>query len=53
MWWHIGRVDVFGPVVGSNSTLAVTLVLHLQLPVALRHVNSDTVSIAVVWSVSV
>ena len=39
----------------SNPALAATLgpigqVLHLQLPVALRRVNSDTVSIAVVGS---
>ena len=26
--------------------------LHLQLPVALRQVNSDTVSIAMIWSAS-
>ena len=43
---------------GSNSALAAmpgTLrgkVLHLQLPVALRHVNSDIVSIAVVGNAS-
>ena len=43
-------------VVGSNSALAAMLepgqVLHLQLPVPLRRVNSDTVSITVVGSAS-
>ena len=40
-------------VVGSNPALAAAYrdlgqVIHLQLPVALRRVNSDTLSIAVV-----
>ena len=42
-------------VVRSNPALAATdlgQVFHLQLPVVLRRVNSDTVSIAVVWSAS-
>src|SRR6218665_4165947 len=47
-------------IVGSNPALAAMYtcrdlgqVLYLQLPVALRRVNSDTVSIAVVGSASV
>ena len=44
-------------VVGSNPALSATSrdlgqVLHLQLPVALRRVNSDTMSIAVFGSAS-
>ena len=44
-------------VAGSNPALAATYrdlgqVLHLQLPVALRRVKSDTVSSAVVGSAS-
>ena len=43
-------------VTGSNPALAAMLrpweVLHLQFPVALRRVNSDTVSIAAVGNAS-
>ena len=44
-------------IAGSNPVLAATYadlghVLHLQLPVSLRRVNSDTVSIVVVGSAS-
>ena len=43
-------------VMGSNLALptkwGLGQALHLQLPVALRHVNSDTVSTAVVGSAS-
>src|SRR6218665_2758291 len=57
-WWHIGRVDAFGPGVrgfeshSSRHARYLGQVLHLQLPVAIRRVISDTVSIAVVGSAS-
>ena len=56
-WWCIGRMPFDRKVAGSNPALAATYrdlgqVLHLQLPAALRRVNSDTVSIAVVGNVS-
>ena len=58
VWWRIGGVDAFRPespgfeshLNRSNSDLGQ--VLHLQLPIAFQHVNSDTVSIAVVGSTS-
>jgi len=56
-WRRIGRVDAFRPEgrgFESRSSRQVGRdlgqVLHLQLPVSLRRVNSDTVSIAVVGS---
>ena len=58
VWRHIGWVIAFGPegrgFESHSSRHATDLgqVLHLQLPVALRRVNSDTVSIAVVVSAS-
>ena len=54
--WRIGRVDAFRPEGHGfeyRSSRHVGQVLHLQLPVALRRVNSDTLSIGVVGSVSV
>ena len=45
-WW--GSAPSVWMVAGSNRTLATMedlgQVLHSQLPVALQHVNSDTVS---------
>ena len=58
VWWHIGCVDAFEPEGrgfesrSSRHARDLWQVLHLQLPVALRHVNSDRVSIAVVGSAS-
>ena len=51
---HGGALVETTPVVGSNPALAAMYrdlgqVLYLQLPVALRRVNSDTVSI-LLWS---
>jgi len=57
-WWRIGRVEACRPEgrgLESRFSLArseILQVLHLQLPVALRRVNSDTVSVAVVGSAS-
>jgi len=57
-WWHIGWVDAFGPEGrgfeshSSRHARDLGQVFHLQLPVALRLVNFDTVSIAVVVSAS-
>jgi len=58
-WWSIGRVDAFPPegcgFEYRSSRHVGTLgksFHHLQLPVAPRRVNSDTVSIAVVGSAS-
>ena len=50
-WWHIGRVDAFR-LEGRGIPLQpppkdLEKVLHLQLPVALRHANSDTVYVQV------
>ena len=57
-WWHTGWVDAFGPEGlgfkshSSRHPLDLVQVFHLQLPVALRRVNSDAVSTAVVGSAS-
>ena len=52
--WRIGRVDEFRPKGRGFESGSIypqrrdlEQVLHLQLPEALRRVNSDTVSIAV------
>src|SRR6218665_1245561 len=50
-WWRIGRVEAFR-IRLYPPRRNIGQVLHLQLPVAPRRVNSDTVSIAVVWSAS-
>src|SRR6218665_2226697 len=58
-WWRIGKVDAFRPEDRGFESLFrlprrdLGQVLHLHLPVALRRVNSDTVSIAVVGSIDV
>ena len=53
--WRIARVDAFRPEGAgfeSRSSRHLGKVLHLQLPAAIRRVNSDTASIAVVGSIS-
>ena len=53
-WWRIGRVDTFRPKGrgfesrSSRHRRDLGQVLHLQLPVALRRVNSDSVN-SCVW----
>ena|SRR6218665_685915 len=44
-WWCIGRVDAFRPEGRGFDSRSSRQVLHLQLPVAFRRVNSDTVSL--------
>ena len=42
-WWHNGRFSALHP--EGRRFESLRQVLHLQLPVAIRRVNSDTVSI--------
>ena len=54
-WWRIFRDDAIPPEgrgFESRSSRQVRQVLHLQVPVALRRVQSNTVSTAVVGSAS-